>query len=175
VAGGVSVTQAAREVLNDCKGALEEYSDQVLGSAWRRRWVLCVVLLRAVGHVLKKIDGKQSSELESAIDDWWKKLNESKGSNPLFWEFIDKERNLVLKEYEIRGRQETTVFLTGLQLTINGQTGATYAPAPAPAPINHYKIADGYYNGCNQKELIQNAIDWWESQLNEIDRKVASP
>jgi hypothetical protein len=44
------MTRTAREVLKDCRGAVEEIGGGVQGRAWRRRWVTAVVLLRTVGY-----------------------------------------------------------------------------------------------------------------------------
>lgn len=46
------MTLAARETLEDCRGALAELTDGVKGGQWRRRWIIAIVLLRAVGQVL---------------------------------------------------------------------------------------------------------------------------
>jgi hypothetical protein len=54
------MTAAARLVLDDCRGALADLKEGVQGAEWRRRWIVTVVLLRAVGHVLEKVDGAAS-------------------------------------------------------------------------------------------------------------------
>jgi len=40
------MTQAARKVLEDCKGALADFHYGIQGGEWRRRWITSVVLLR---------------------------------------------------------------------------------------------------------------------------------
>ena len=49
------MTLAARQVLEDCKEAANDIDGKVQGSAWRRRYVVAVVLLRTVGYVLGRI------------------------------------------------------------------------------------------------------------------------
>jgi hypothetical protein len=74
------MTQAAREVLEDCRGAVDEIVDGIQGRSWRRRWITAVVLLRAVGHVLENVDVKISPHYKRAIREAWSKL---KYSEPL--------------------------------------------------------------------------------------------
>ncbi|MDL5030631.1 hypothetical protein QRD43_01830 [Pelomonas sp. APW6] len=94
------MTTAAREALDDCKGALAELADGVQGGQWRRRWIISVVLLRAVGHVLDNVDGSRSAAYRLAIDSWWSQLKASKPEPAIFWSLIDEERNTILKEYQ---------------------------------------------------------------------------
>lgn len=86
------MTPAAREALEDCRVALGDLSDEVQGRQWRVRWFACVVLLRAVGHVLDKVDGPRDPKLRRAIDQWWATLNASKPNPAIFWSFIDEDR-----------------------------------------------------------------------------------
>jgi hypothetical protein len=160
------VTTAAREALEDCRGALEELADGMQGRTWRRRWVTAVVLLRAVGHVLDKVDGQQNDAHRQAIDSWWANLKASRPDPAIFWLFIDEERNLIVKEYRTRAGQGVTVQISGIE--INLRTGEQKVDPPLPA-IYHYKINSGPFAGREQRELIAEAISWWEAQLSNID------
>lgn len=72
------MTTAARIVLEDCRGALAELGDGLYGGAWRRRWIAAVTLLRAVGHVLAKVNARTSPQMEKAIQAEWELLKASK-------------------------------------------------------------------------------------------------
>jgi len=87
------MTAAARAVLADCEAALAEITHGVQGSAWRRRWINAVVLLRAVGHVLENVDTQRSAAYRTAIERAWKVLQASRPSPAIFWQFIFEERN----------------------------------------------------------------------------------
>lgn len=53
------MTSASRQVLADCRDAwmeLREVEESGEGRVWWRRWLAALVLLRAVGHVLGKVD-----------------------------------------------------------------------------------------------------------------------
>lgn len=148
------MTKAAREVLEDCRGAVDEIVDGIQGRSWRRRWVTAVVLLRTVGHVLEKVDVRISSEYRRAIDDAWAQLKSSKPNPEIFWQFIEAERNNIMKEYEVGAGQGATVRL--------GQN----------KPIeHHYLINSGPFAGRDQRVVLREAIAWWESYLDGIDRE----
>jgi hypothetical protein len=161
------MTSAAREVLDDCRGALTDLVDGVQGGQWRRRWIAAIVLLRAVGHVFDNIDGARSVAYQRAISDWWAKLKSARPEPRIFWDLIDDERNTVLKEYRTRAGQGVTVRVSGVQ--INLQTGEQKVDPPLPA-IYHYTINSGTFAGRDQREVIAEAIHWWERELDAIDK-----
>jgi hypothetical protein len=67
-------------------------------------------MLRAVGHVLKNVDSKSCPEIGRANARWWKSLNSAK-PEPAIWRFIKDDRDAVLKEYQYRVAQDTTITL----------------------------------------------------------------
>jgi hypothetical protein len=164
------MTIAARQALEDCVAAVESLIDGVQGGEWRRRWVLAIVLMRVVGHVLDKVDGEQSPKYRYAIDSWWLRLKTSKPEPPIFWQFIDEERNSVLKQYRTRAGQGVTVRVPTLYL--NTKTGEQWSDPPLPV-LYHYLINSGPFEGRDQRDVLREAIEWWGCQLDAID-KVAS-
>ncbi|MGE4265106.1 MAG: hypothetical protein AB7E46_11625 [Desulfovibrio sp.] len=148
----------ARGVFGDFQrvcGMLKEESGK---QEYRILWVAALTLCRAVGHVLDKVDGKASSEAKKIINDMfagWKNGDENK----IFREFIEKERNLVLKQYEI---------------------GYDDGPLDIHSCDNVYDIVDvhgcamakGEYFGSQSSDILQQAIVWWETQLDEIERRI---
>ena len=77
---------AARLVLTDCEKALEELNDcdvdleTSLSPMRRRRWMAIVALLRAVGHVLKNVDGASNPTLGRIIKAEWDAVTKTKRS-----------------------------------------------------------------------------------------------
>lgn len=188
------MTKAARLVLQDARGALDDLEDGVQGSTWRRRWITAVVLLRMVGHVLEKVDGKEH-EISSIIDLWWNDLKRNKKMHAIFWNFINEQRNNILKEYNLGAGQGVvchpgtgTVHVEGSRPIVN--VGKNSDSSEPPSDDDHqadtyqkdnsemghidwiYKITSGPYEGMDQREVLREAISWWESQLNEIDARV---
>lgn len=152
------MTKAARDVLEDCRGAVDEIVDGIQGRVWRRRWVATVVLLRTVGYVLARVDAKVSPRYKQAIDEAWKKLSRSKPEPIIFWEFIEVERHNIVHEYELGAGQGATVHL--------GQNKPTE---------HHYLINSGPFAGRDQRAVLKEAIAWWESYLDSIDKTANAP
>ena len=67
---------------------------------WRMHWVFAVVMLRTVGHVLAKVDSRKSNVHERVIQGCWTQWKAHKAENWVFWDFIENERNNILKAYE---------------------------------------------------------------------------
>src|SRR4051794_28573542 len=94
------MTATARKVLADCETAhdlLEAESDT---ARFRVLWVSGVALLRSVGHVLQKVDSKRDPRIAGAVAAAWERWKVDREANAVFWEFIEEERNYILKEYE---------------------------------------------------------------------------
>ena len=105
------MTLKAREVLRDCELLLADLNNEPQSELWRLRWAGLVALLRAVGHVLDKVDGKANPEGRSVIDNAWKELNGSKPEPKIFWKFIEDERDNILKTYIFGLRINTTIHV----------------------------------------------------------------
>lgn len=90
---------AARVVLQDVVYVRHILEDETRRVEWRLNWILAVVLLRTVGHVLNNVDGGASRQvklLANSLHSQWK------GSDPthaIFRDFIERERNSIVKEY----------------------------------------------------------------------------
>ena len=154
------MTDKARMVLEDCKGALSDFKDGLQGAEWRRHWMLCVILLRVVGHVLDKVDGKANPQLGKIVDGEYERLKKSKPNPSIFWEFIDQERNNLIKLYETSAGQGVTTKM--------GAVGTSELPETE----YHYFINSGPFQGRDQRDMIREAISWWENHLNNIDKKL---
>ena len=151
------MTRAAREVLEDSRVALAGFSDGIQGREWRVKWISAVVLLRAVGHVLDKVDGDNNDSLALAIQEAWRELQSTKPEPAIFWQFINDERNNILKEYLINAGQGVTVNLGSVP----------------PHVTYHYVINSGPFAGREQRQLIGDAIDWWQCYLDRVDQLAA--
>jgi hypothetical protein len=158
------MTAAAREVVEDCRGAIDGLVNGIQGRAWRRQWILSITLLRAIGHVLDNVDGAGSPAARTAIDAWWASVKATRP--PIFWQFIDVERNSILKTYQGNAGQGATVLLSGIQVGMNGGESRVDPPQPA---IYHYELNDGPYKGRDHREVLREALSWWEQQLADID------
>jgi hypothetical protein len=99
----------ARRVLADCEIAHQLLRKESTESAtWRPHWVLCLTLLRAVGHVLDNVDGEADANHRAAISAKWEEWKADVEENRIFWDFIKAERNNLLKEYKFGVEAEPT-------------------------------------------------------------------
>jgi hypothetical protein len=143
----------ARLVLSDACIAADRLKAAVDGGDYRIEWVATVALLRAVGHVLRKVDGRQPAA-RAAIDARWKVWQGDRETHEVFWEFIEKERNLVLKEYEI-GSTAPQYLLTedGHRLSLEDGSGFLLLETP-------------------DIERIDDATAWWARELTAIESAI---
>ena len=58
------MTAAARKVLADCEVALEMLEEEEDEQRWRVLWAGAMALLRAVGHVLQKVDCQSALNID---------------------------------------------------------------------------------------------------------------
>ena len=77
---------AAAQELLDRHDEFEEHPEWVLF------WVAGVALLRAVGHVLHKVDGTRCPKLKEIIARRWAEWKADRTANAVFWNFIEEER-----------------------------------------------------------------------------------
>lgn len=137
---------------------------------WRPRWVGLVALLRAVGHVLDKVDGETNNAARQAIDTAWEEIRQSRPEPLIFWEFVDAERNNVLKAYKIGVGLNTTVRPGSLW--VNTRTGETGSDPNGPTTFEAF-IRSGPFQARDPLTLCREAIAFWHDYLDAIDRRVA--
>ena len=172
------MTKAARVVLQDLDHAIDLHSDRLAGEAFRVSWLGIVSLLRAVGHVLRNVDGGQSDDLRRVIDARWKELQDSRPEPAIFWQFIEPERNRFLKNYA----HSVDRWLPALQL-YNQATGEPAGSLRLNAGISQgmgysgeepleSAIRSGPFAGMHERELARRAQSWWKAYLDDIDRRL---
>ncbi len=163
-----SVTRA-RLVLQDAMYVRQKLEDETSVIEWRLGWVLAVVLLRAVGHVLVKVDGDADPAVASVATNLFQQWK-SGDEHFIFWDFIEKERNSILKEYQT-DVTEGPVHITALLQAFDGLDTSRQALLEE----NIYRpLAGGLYAGEDGRTKLDDAIEWWAEQLAEVDRQVAA-
>jgi hypothetical protein len=111
----------AREALDWCRyGHRKMMSGDPTWEDWMLIWAGTIALLRAVGHALEKQDAKSDARLKKVQSAWWKGLKATKPNPYIFFEFIERDRNLLLKWADLTAEQSVKVFLSG------GATPATH-------------------------------------------------
>jgi hypothetical protein len=115
-----------------------------------------MALVRAVGHVLAKIDGKDKAVAQTAA----KLFREWKSDDPkheIFKYFIEEERNNILKEYRsaVDQRSAIPVAAAGEDFSLDD---CLFRP-----------LTDGPWAGEDARDVLMLAIEWWEEQLSRVD------
>jgi len=164
------MTYAARQVLEDCKLALQLLEDETDLQVWRIHWVAALALIRAVGHVLHKVDGKKpafTKEIRNAYQKWQSYPDD----HEIFFKFINKERNNLLKEYQFNLHPSEEVEVAVVLTATNPVTGKTVQiPQTFPIGENIYRpILDGYREGDDARDVYSDAINWWGTELKNIE------
>lgn len=143
---------AARRVLRDCYRVRTRLAKADSAVDKRLGWILAVTLLRSVGHVLKNIDSKRSPYLAHAIRSAYQSWKVKYAMHLIFHEFIENERNAVIKEYRI------APAVTAAAESATGLPGFVLVGDQALTPDS----------------VIGRGIRWWEDQLYSIEQDAAA-
>jgi hypothetical protein len=165
------MTRAARIVLTDCRLALELLQEETDPDRWRVHWVGAVALLRAVGHVLLNVDQPADLAISAAGNAAHRRWKSNDSTHLIYRDFIENERNNILKEYRSKVHPLDTVDVV-VRLTLqNPDTGEIkYVDQVMPIDQNLFRpMAEGYGEGADARDVYQEAIDWWERELNAIE------
>jgi len=170
------VTHAARIVLADCRIALDLLEDQEDEGRWRVHWVGAAALIRAVGHVLDKVDG-QAPVLKTIARAAFQRWKSDDPAHAIFRDFIDAERNNILKEYQSKVFPNSDVPVAIMVTAVNPQTGETIQlPIAEIIPDNLYKpLLESFGEGEDARAVYAEAIAWWERELDAIDAACEKP
>lgn len=164
-----SPTQQARRVLRDVVAARERLEDEPGWVEWRLYWVAALALIRAVGHVLVKFDGGRSPHVRDAANELHRKWKGRSSDHAIFRNFIEQERNSILKEYEWGMSEGPVPIMTILQNPLTGEV----KHSGVLIEENVYRpMQSGPYEGEDGRTLLDDAIEWWEQQLDAVDQEV---
>lgn len=149
----------AEVVLTDCRRTIENLEAERSPELFRIWLVAAFALVRAVGHVLHKIDGEGSEEIRLAVKKFWDEWKKGEGEHRIFKDFIEHERNAILKTYEFNFDPDPRPipFTDGKEVFQLENEDLFYVPADW-----------GPYAGEDVRELLGQACDWWSRQLARV-------
>ena len=160
-------------VLQDCKHSLRAYNLQLQSEELRIKWLCVITLLRAVGHVLRNVDAKRGDvKLTKIIGDKFREMINHQKYYPIFYEFILKERNRFLKQYEhgitriLRPKPGTNLKGWSLTSDVSISMGTVIVPNERDEMVSY--LSSGPYKGRYEKDVAQEAYDWWVKIIAEI-------
>lgn len=145
---------SARRVVRDLQFALEELRDcdtETDGrQLFRVRWVTCLTLARAVGHVLRNVDTTESPDLAAAVETAWLRWEAGTLEHQVWHGFINPERNQALKEYEF---------------PISGSGLDTEPPGPVLVLVAGEALEPA--------DAVYAALQWWREELRKVEEEAA--
>jgi len=150
---------AAARPLEDAQWALRRLEETNDATEFRVLWFATLALLRAVGHVLRNVDAAEDGATRAAVDTWWSEMKSDAGRHRIFWDFIEKQRNEVLKEYRIGYLERITALAT------DGEAFVLDSPIYKP-------LLDEQFNAEDARDIASDAIAWWREQLARIEQDI---
>jgi hypothetical protein len=166
------MTLMAREVLRDCEVALNMLELEKDLRRWRIIWAGSIALIRAVGHVLHKVDGSDKVVRDIA-NEFFARWKSAEGHD-IFRDFVEHERNNLLKEYrsDVHPLESVPVAIQATLVPLQGGSHVT-APFILGLDENLFRpMLDGPWEGVDCREVYEDAIAWWKSELDKIDVEV---
>jgi hypothetical protein len=137
-------------------------------SEWKVIWVGSCSLLRTSIDLFKNADLKTciDSKIKKEIKTEWDLIGKNKDKHKIFWEFLQKERNNILHQYEWAAYEAwmdkegaarpATITLLGVQ----------------PDEVENVLIMrGGAYNGRNSVDLLRESADWAEERIFSAIRR----
>lgn len=170
------MTHASSEVLKDCLIALTLLEEEKNLERWRVHWAGAVALLRTVGHVLEKIDGKDvhfKAAIKAAYEGW----KSDRERHAVFWEFIVAERNNILKEYRFNLHPNEEVGIAFNLKLVDPTTGEPLEISDAAfLNENIYRPAmDAFREYDDVRDIYRDAVEWWAKELDKIEIAAGKP
>jgi hypothetical protein len=169
------MTCTARNVLKDCRRALIMMEGEKDFETWRILWAGAIALIRAVGHVLDKVDGVDPILKSIAKESFLKWKTDEK--HLIFPQFIEMERNNLLKEYStnVHPLEEVRMALDVVLAPLEGNEKPKTVTLQDIFNLgeNIYRpMLEGPWIGDDCRDVYKEAIEWWEQELDLIDREV---
>jgi len=153
------------KMLHVAENALEMLYDVTDKEQVEVLWISAITSLRAVGHVLSKIDAVNNPEIADTVNQWWTGIKKEKASpkNNIFFDFIDRERNDTIKEFSIHFDKD---YLDGVAI-IDEADKATFL-TELTDELLYIPMVDGPYKDEDIRDLISESIHWWYHQFQEM-------
>lgn len=160
----------ARLVLDDARFVRQRLEDETDERAWRLDWVLTVVLLRTVGDVVHKVEGAEDPRVQAVAAELYRSWSDGE-ENAIFRNFIKAERDSIVHEY-CTAMSDGPIAIVALPAALSD---APPADVSALLEENLFRpMQYGPYGGEDGRDVIDQAISWWDIQLDEIDRRVGT-
>jgi hypothetical protein len=145
-----------RRILNDSEAALHALGRAVdsRDENWRVPWVAAVAMLRAIGHVLKEIDGANDPQVAQLIQEGWPAWQKD-----VTFQRLKVSRDRTLKEYDF-----------GVQHHVSAVWSSPYKRAEDDPDAKLYGFL--YFEGtaANAIDVLWSIWLWWVEKVTDLER-----
>ena len=149
-------------------GRLQQAIDQKRLEDAKLFWFAALAMLRAIGHVLDKVDAKaQGANFRNKLDERFRLWKQ----DPIFINFIELERNNILKEYE-SSLSELAATEDGFLLLESGDSLLTESGDNfvITTTITNLVKGHGMFSGMAPPDVLSKALTWWDKELSELEQ-----
>jgi len=157
----------ARTVLADAELALRAWESTDDPGIGRVHYASVLMLLRAVGHVLAKVDAIAHLSLRHYVPRRFAEWKADPKRYRLFSEFIDPERNAILKEYEFG-----VIVSQVVGVSRDCETGEIRVDE-TDSTVYAYK--SGPFVGEDVRDVAREAMAFWEAELALCEAVLTRP
>lgn len=134
-------------------------------------WFASLAMLRAIGHVLEKVDspggGTAFKELLKEKYDHWKEVE-------IFRDFIELERNAIIKEYRssltVKEQCKVVKLVTVDHRTLKSKDGFSLHSTES---ITEFIKGSGLGSEKSPLTTLNRALEWWDTQLKELENNIS--
>jgi hypothetical protein len=113
------------------------------------------------------VDGDTDQKHRDCIERAWGELSADRKSHSIFWEFVEAERNNLLKQYKFGVQAEPLCLTTETgDFLVNDETGAHLQD------WDYFKLSLTGLEGREGRDAISDAIEWWKQQLDAIEAEL---
>jgi hypothetical protein len=148
--------------LSDARYAISRFKVSEFDfSEWKVGWAGICSLLKSSLHLMRYKDAKSClpDVIRQNMIEKWNDVRLKKSDHPLFWEFIDRERNNILKQYQFSA-SEAIVKADG---SIVPRRGLLYMMGEDEKST--LMIKGGHYDGRQALEVAEEAARWVENTI----------
>lgn len=132
--------------------------DRLLLSNWRVQYIGVCALLRAAIHLLS-VDSKSchNQAVANELRSEWNNIAENRDAHKIYWEFINKERNAILKEYHWSAYE---AYLDKDGKTISPTVDSSVAGLLLVSDRSELRIRGGAYQDEDVLSVLSEAENW---------------
>ncbi len=142
---------------------LEEHlqSATILLSEWKVIWIGACSLLRTAIDLFQ-VDAKSciNQKIREEIGTEWNSIGQNKEHHPIFWEFLRKERDNILHEYE------WAAYEMWMDQDGNTRPARMSLLSMKPKDVTHVLVMrGGPYKDRNSLDLLKESVEWVEARI----------